>query len=240
MPKNHYTAALLDDDREILPYLAEKIQTEFSKYGSDIQISSYQSPLCLLEALEKGDRVKLYFLDIDMPQMNGLNVAQKIYSYQKDALLIFLSAKEEFVFSTFRLHPFFFIRKSHFPEDLQQAVHDVHDLEDPGEAGEKCVISDEQGQTFELPLDKTLYLEASDKYINIVMLEETKFIRSTLSQAEKALKDYGFVRIHRSYLVNLRVVYAIKYDKVILDNGAELPLSRGKSAQLKQRFCRED
>lgn len=235
--KQTYTAALLDDDREILPYLAEKIQTEFLKHKITLQLAQYQSPASFLEALEKGNQSDIYFLDIDMSQVNGLTVAKKIGDLQKDAILIFLSAKEDLVFSTFRLHPFFFIRKSHFPEDLRQAVED---LKGAPEAREECLLTDEQGQPISLSLDKTLYLEASDKYIDIVTQEGRRFIRRTLSYAEKVLTDYGFVRIHRSYLVNLRSVYAIKYDKVILDNGASLPLSRGKAAELKRRFCRED
>lgn len=235
--KNHYIITLLDDDTEVLPYLAQKIREEFEKYKTTVQLTEYSSPMKLLTELEAGKQYDLYFLDIDMPGMDGLNVAGKISARQPGALLVFLSAKEELVFSAFRFHPFFFIRKSHFPGDLRQAVQDLEGIQEPRE---QCILSDEQGQTFDLPLDKTLYLEASDKYINIVMTDEQKFIRNTLSYAEKALSDFGFVRIHRSYLVNLRMVYAIKYDKVILDNGSALPLSRGKAAELKRRFCRED
>ncbi|MDQ9758629.1 LytTR family DNA-binding domain-containing protein, partial [Acinetobacter baumannii] len=56
---------------------------------------------------------------------------------------------------------------------------------------------------------------------------------------EKMLEEHHFIRIHKSFLVNLRAIYAIKYNKVILDDGQELPLSRSKVAEVKKRFCQE-
>ena len=102
-----------------------------------------------------------------------------------------------------------------------------------------CSIRDEAGRCYELPLADTLYLEARDKYVNVfVQRGQDFYVRNTLSNIEKMLEPEQFVRIHKSFVVNLRAVYAIKYEKVILDNGKELPLGRGRSEEVKRRFCR--
>ena len=60
--KNHYIITLLDDDTEVLPYLAQKIREEFEKYKTTVQLTEYSSPMKLLTELEAG---KQYFMRMD-------------------------------------------------------------------------------------------------------------------------------------------------------------------------------
>lgn len=236
--RENVTVAICDDEEVILPYLARRIYEVFQKYRICVMTEEYSSAVDLWRTVQNKKEYEIYFLDIDMPKINGLEFAKLILQQQPDAVLIFVSAKEEYVFESFRVHPFFFIRKSKFEEDLEHAVSDLSRRYQTVEQ-KTCTIWDELGHPFELSLVDTLYLEAKDKYVNIVTQDGGFFIRNTLSDMEKTLEEYRFIRIHKSYLVNLRAIYAIKYDKVILDGGLELPLSRRKVAEVKKRFCQE-
>ncbi len=233
------TVAICDDEERILPYLARRITEVFRRYHISVMTEAYCSPAELGKKLDEGGAYGLYFLDIDMPGLDGLTFARQLLSVQPDAVLIFVSAKEEYVFQTFQVHPFSFIRKSRFEEDLEETIRDLSSRYPPKEKTE-CELLDELGHPFTLSLTDTLYLEAKDKYVNIVTVDGGFYVRGTLSELEKALKEERFIRIHKSFLVNLRAIYAIKYSKVILDNGQELPLSRNKVAEVKRRFCQED
>ena len=198
----------------------------------------YDSPVPLQRKLEAGKEYETYFLDIDMPGMNGLEFARMILDHQPKAVLVFVSGKEEYVFQSFQVHPFSFVRKGNFDEDLEWTVRSLSSQYHDNEKKE-CQIFDEFGHSFELSLEDTLYLEAKDKYVNIVTKSGGFFIRNTLAEMENMLRPYGFVRIHKSFLANLCMIYAIKYNRVILDGGQELPLSRNKTAEVKRKFCQE-
>lgn len=236
--RENVTVAICDDEEVVLPYLSRRIYEVFQKYRICVVTEEYSSPVELLKTVQNEKEYEIYFLDIDMPKMNGVEFGKIILQSQPEAVLIFVSAKEEYVFQSLRVHPFFFIRKSRFEEDLEQAVSDLSQRYQKAEP-KTCTIWDELGHPFEMSLVDTLYLEAKDKYVNIVTKNGGFFIRNTLSDMEKTLAEYRFVRIHRSFLANLRVIYVIKYDKVILDDGQELPLSRNKVAEVKRRFCQE-
>ena len=236
--KEKIAVAICDDEKEILPYLARRIYEVFQKYCISVETTEYSSPNLLWRDLQREKEYHIYFLDVDMPKMNGLEFAKMILQIQEKAIIIFVSAKEEYVFDSFLIHPFSFIRKSKFEEDLDRTILDLSRIYQPTEK-ETCKIYDELGHCYEISLENTLYMEAKDKYVNIVTKEGGFFIRNTLSDMEKMLEEHHFIRIHKSFLVNLRVIYVIKYNKVILDDGQELPLSRNKVAEVKKRFCQE-
>ena len=236
--KEKISVAICDDEKEILPYLARRIYEVFQKYGISVETTEYTSSDLLWRDLQRKKEYIIYFLDVDMPQINGVEFAKMILQVQENAMIIFVSTKEEYVFDSFQVHPFSFIRKSKFEEDLDRTICDLSSMYQETEK-EICQIYDELGHSHEIFLKDTIYLEAKDKYVNIVTKEGGFFIRNTLSDMEKMLEEHHFIRIHKSFLVNLRAIYAIKYNKVILDDGQELPLSRSKVAEVKKRFCQE-
>ena len=229
--------AVCDDEAPVLSYLTDQIRKEFGKYDLCAEADIFISPVELEKVLREKS-YDVYFLDIDMPKMNGLELARILREQREEIPLVFVSAREEYVFQSFEVHPFSFVRKSRFKQDMEKAVCDLS-RRFCQENQAFCSIRDEAGRCYELPLADTLYLEARDKYVNVfVQRGQDFYVRNTLSNIEKMSEPEQFVRIHKSFVVNLRAVYAIKYEKVILDNGKELPLGRGRSEEVKRRFCR--
>lgn len=236
--RENITVAICDDEKTILPYLARRIYEVFQKYHVCVAAEEYDSPIQMWRKLQTGKEYEIYFLDIDMPRINGMEFAKLILQHQPKAVLVFVSGKEEYVFQSFQVHPFSFIRKNKFDEDLEWTIRSLSSQYQNTEK-KMCKIFDELGHSFEISIEDTLYLEAKDKYVNIVTKNGGFFIRNTLSEMEKMLEKYHFIRIHKSFLVNLCMIYAIKYNKVILDGGQELPLSRNKVTEVKRKFCQE-
>ena len=103
--------AIIDDEQPALLISESTISSYFQTKGHEAKIDAFQNPLSFL-ANEKEEAYDLVFLDIDMPQRNGIDVAKEIVNIKKDTTLIFLSQREDLVFDTLPLHPFGFIRKS--------------------------------------------------------------------------------------------------------------------------------
>ena len=228
--------AICDDELEALQAIIKEVNKNFGRYKMEILVEGFLSASDLQKKMV-DKKYTVYFLDIDMPEMNGIDLAYAIQKKQKEVILIFVSAREEYVFQSFRVHPFSFVRKQNFKEDLEQTVHDIYENFRVREEEQFCEIEDELGHVFYGKLSEILYLEVKDKYVQIVMENGEKLIRSSLKDQEKRLEEYGFIRCHKSFLVNLQKIYAVKHDKVILTDKREIPLKRGQASELKKRIC---
>lgn len=231
--------AVCDDEEMILPYLCQQISSAFERFHIAAKIDTYSSSVTLKRTIEARKNYDVFFLDIDMRELDGFKLASFIESKLQEAVLIFVSGKEKYVFSSFRHHPFSFIRKEKLKEDLESTVSDLQKKLNEEKKSDTVILSDELQRTYELSAQDVSYIEAQDKYISIKTTMGELVIRSSLSAAEKSLQNTCFMRIHKSYIINLHAVYEIFYDKVVLDDGTELPVGRGKVQILKQRFCEE-
>ena len=85
---------------------------------------------------------------------------------------------------------------------------------------------------------KIIYVECTNKTLSIVMENEKLEITYKLTDLEEMLKGYGFIRIHKGYLVNYRYIFSIERGEVILDIGERLPVSKYRISEVKEEFRR--
>lgn len=231
-----FQAAICEDNEKSLQFLHTQLNSSFEKNSLSGSFHCYPSGKELLSAILTGKRYDLFFLDIEMPELDGLELSKKIYHNFPDALIIFISNKEELVFKTFEVHPFRFIRKNHFKEELPQLILDIK-KELTNQAGSFLTIT-EQGNDciYTINVYDILYVEAIRKYCRLVMVKDTIELKYRFSDFALLLEPYGFLQPHRSYLVNWRFIFSIKKDAVLLDNKASIPLSRKRLEEIKNNF----
>lgn len=226
--------AICDDEPKICSLYQTKVQFILKEHGTEASIDTYAQPLEFLEAL-KVQEYDLMLLDIDMPEMSGLQIAEKIQELPKKPLLIFVTNQDALVYQTFLYHPFSFIRKSFLDEELEivlfQALKEL--------AGRKIRYTFRcEKETVSLLLHEILYLEAEGNYIQLHTRDGIYRFRETLASVERELEQQGFVRIHKGFLVNQEAVYRIGSDEVILLNKERLPIGRSSKEQAKERLMR--
>ena len=115
----------------------------------------------LLKQILGGNYCDIYFLDIDLPGQNGILLAQKIRAVCPDALILFVSAKEELVYHTFQVQPLAFVRKSCFREDMEQAMDLLADRLRK-EPSLFLMFEDDLGHVIPLHINQVLYVEAQE------------------------------------------------------------------------------
>lgn len=113
--------AICDDEPIICSLYQTKVQFILKEHESEASIDTYTQPLKFLEAL-KVQEYDLILLDIDMPEISGLQLAEKIQELPKRPLLIFVTNQDALVYQTFLYHPFSFIRKSFLEEELETVL----------------------------------------------------------------------------------------------------------------------
>ena len=227
--------AICDDEILLLPQLTAVIRDSFNKAGNPVAAESFSTAASLLREIYAGKRYSVYFLDIDIPEQDGISLGEQIMEVQPDAILCFVSAREDMILDTFRVRPLAFVRKSRFSEDMDKALRVIlGQIRKPEE--KETLITDDLGHVHTLFLGRVIYVEAKDKYQNIVSVDGSDLLRIAIRQLEEALVPHHFVRIHRSYLVNLRYVYRIDASEIILDSRVTLPLSRHRRREIQEAF----
>jgi len=170
-----------------------------------------------------------------MPRIDGLTLASKIRSLDSDAVILFVSAKEEYVFDAIKVQPFRFIRKSHFQSDLSEALEEYL-CQNKTEKDNHILTLEIQNEIYRFSVQDIIYIQAKDNYLDIVTNKNHVLIRYKISDMEKLLESYQFLRIHKSYLVNYRYIYTLQNKTVTLENGMTLPVSRYRLSEVQTKF----
>ena len=174
-------------------------------------------------------------LDVMMPKINGFRLASELKEKSPDTIIIFVSAYDDFVYSSFEYAPFRFLRKSHLEEELPATFKKVI---------EKC-ISDEEALLFEttdgdtlLRLRDIMYFEGEKNYFIIKMTSGKEYrCRGTMTSVEDRVKPYDFFRIHSAFIVNEEHIESIHEDGYLsMKNGFLINISRRKLVAFKESY----
>jgi len=217
-----------DDEPGMLSVLAEKVQ----EYLPESKAEGFTDGISLLKALQKKD-CDILLLDIDMPEMNGLDVAKCLEGLRVKPFLIFVTSHDELVYDSFHYHPFGFIRKSHLEEELEKVLKDCC-LEMANREKHFCFHS--ASADVRLDLQDILYFEADGNYLKVFTKEACYRFRETLLAVENALSMDGFVRVHKGFLINQAAVRMIGRGDVELINGSHIPFGRMYLEAAKKRL----
>lgn len=231
-----YRAAIVEDEARFSQYFRDTMSDAFRREGVAVSIETFGSGPDFLEMYERHYHYDLIFLDIEMPGMDGIQVCRRIRTLAPDALVVFISQKDSLVFQTFEVQPFRFIRKSQYEEQLPALVKDcIAQLH----RAAHCVLTLEEhssGDIYSFDVHTILYIEAQRKDCRVVTSDSETLVRCKLADIEAMLAPHAFLKPHRSYLVNCEAIRYIGKNHLCLSNGAEIPISRGRENEIKQKF----
>ncbi|WP_461880876.1 LytR/AlgR family response regulator transcription factor [Fusicatenibacter sp.] len=228
---------LCDDDNVFLDKLETRIRGMCQKHGIAVGMERYDSSKKMLEGLKDLDTVPVFLIDIDMPEVNGFEVASFLKKWNRECCIGFVSNKDELVFQAFAYHPFFFIRKTHLDEELESQL-----LELQKKMGVKVPKIELQTgrQTVEVALDTIWFVESEKNYLLFYREKDERGdavrARMKIAEAEKELEPHGFVRTHKGYLVNMNYVYRLRENEILLLNGKHVPVSRSYLNQVRMKI----
>lgn len=232
---NTITIAICDDEVKILRDIESEVKSILFKIGKKAECFSTSVPEDFLQLL-KTKKIDILLLDIDMPRISGMEIAKKINECEYDVLIIFITNQETLVYDSFQYHPFAFIRKSRYMDELEITLKRA--LLELNKKKEYYIFKNTDG-IIRILFSDILYFEADGNYVKIVSKDEEEYEhRETLISLESKLEGKGFIRIHKGFLVNQEAVFTMYYDKVILNNKQELPIGRANRDKAKQELMR--
>lgn len=226
--------AFCDDEAKILEDLSVKIKSEFENLSCKIDLYTTENSIELLEYL-KNYPVDILFLDIDMPTISGMEIAQTLLNSEIKTLLVFVTGQDALVYKSFKYHPFGFIRKTYFDEEISGVVKSL--VEEMQKSSDTFLFKTNDGFN-RIKLRDILYFESESNYINLHTNESVYKFRSTVSAIEKELSTKGFIRTHKGFLVNQEHIFSVKSENVVLSNNVVLPIGRTNRDVIKARIMR--
>jgi two-component system LytT family response regulator len=195
----------------------------------------------------------LIFLDIQMPKLSGFEVLELLA--EKAPAVIFTTAFDEYALKAFEVHAVDYLLKPVEPPRLAAAIERARErlrsktpppsatelsqaARPPGRGLERVLIRHE-GRVHVLPVERIDFIEAQDDYLSFAAAGKRLRKQQTMSDLESQLDSTRFVRIHRSFIMNVERLARIDlYGKdswlAILSDGTKLPMSRTGHAKLKE------
>lgn len=227
--------AICDDDRIFL----ERFRGQVEALGLVSHIDCYHVLADFLRALEHGEQYDAVLLDIDWKQdETGMDIAERLSEVSPRTQIIYVTGYND------RFSQRIFLRRSSLSGYLVKPV-DSELLRANLEKAER--LSKEQegpmltvssgGKPVSIPQKEILYLESLGHTVNIHTRGELVTVYERLDQVAPRLPE-GFLRCHKSFLVNMRCIRRFLEQDVLLDTGARVPMSRSRSAEAKSAYFR--
>ena len=226
---------LCEDQPEELEQLQQDIYQVARENQWDISCISFSTADVLLDVLEQEkaeNKPDVIFTDIEMPGANGIDLGKKVHACYPDIYLIFTTCHEEYAISGYETRAYRYLLKPIIPQVIKQTLNQIF-LE---RGKNKCLILKKSENEIVIPLKEIVYISAEDKYTIFHTVETSYFDRVSLQECEEKLEKYGFYRIHRKYLVNIRHHKALQKGNVIVNGNHKLPISRRKEKEYYKQF----
>ena len=228
--------AILDDDKTALMISTGAVEAFLKEKNAEYQLFSFSNPLNFV-ASAKEEKFDLSFLDIDMPEMNGLEVADQLTEIAKNGQIIFLSQREDLVFECLKFHPFGFIRKSKLIDDFSLMMNQWYQTIANAESDATKIDFIDKTKTVSFRIKEIVYIEGDRNYQKVVLKDKTsQNIRVAMGQLEEKLRAHGFIRIHKGYLLNYLYIRSIANDEVYLTTGISLPMSKKRREEIMKQY----
>jgi DNA-binding LytR/AlgR family response regulator len=201
-----------------------------------------------------GRIIDAIFLDINMPGLSGIELARVLGNFSHRPLIVFVTAHDDKAVAAFDVGAIDYLLKPIRQDRLDEAVRRVMSARSAepaaaeADADSDVIPAELGGVTHLVPRDSIGWVEAEGDYARLHSASGSHLVRIPLSTLETRWRDRGFQRVHRSYLVALRLVTGLRTSEGAVlvrlrANGAspavELPVSRRQARELRDRVVRD-
>lgn len=226
---------VVDDIPAATRLLAEYIN---EVYGLELA-GCYTSAVKAWETIQKTPP-ELLFLDIDMPDLPGMDMAQKIKENLYPTLIIFTTASRNHALQAFHVRAIGYllkpIEKAAFNEAVQRAINMLRKKPGNQDAQLSLMLKTDRQVMQKVVISGILYLESDKGYITVHSQSGRLTTFSTLMEMETRLLGFRFIRVHKSFLVAEQYIDKVIEDEIILTTGTSIPIGRSYKDAFLQYF----
>ena len=210
---------LCDDDKDFLQRISDAVAGQPVPPGASICITKSSNPAEITD--RQLSQYHIMFLDIDMDERSGMDIARRVRELHLDTVIVFVTNYPEFSMEGQKLANYFRDALAELPRD------------------DKVLRFSASAESFNIPYKDILYLESNQRVIYLYTVKPMQVpdrFYGKMEDLAAELEGDGFLRIQKSYLVNMAYIKKFNYDRVVLFDGKELSVSQKRYSQMKVQY----
>ena len=225
------TCLAIDDE----PKALEVIERYCQKISLISLKGTFREPIKAIEFLNR-EKVDLIFLDINMPDISGMQLLQTL---SPRPLIIFTTAYSQYAVESYELNALDYLLKpitfERFLMAINKAAAALSSKNTTGPDEDAAVLIKSGPQTFRVKVSEILYLEKDGNYITVHLKDENILIRENMGDIFDLVPAADFIRVHKSYVVGIRHISMIEVHQLIV-NGEKIPIGSTYRDSLRDRL----
>jgi two-component system LytT family response regulator len=221
----------IDDE----PLALKKLVTYIKKIPYLELVAQCRSAIEAQQVIETHE-VEALFLDINMPDLNGLDFAKSLQNHSKGPVMVFTTAYNEYAVEGYKANAVGYLLKPYSFDEFEEAAQKVKEIVEirqqamtevttqSGDDGVIYVKSDYK--IVRIDIKRITYIEAMSEYLRITCDDKDRpvIVLLSMKRVEEHLPGNMFMRIHRSFIINLEKIVEIKKNHVVLEGDVSLPI----------------
>ena len=228
---------IVDDDMNYSEKAEREINKFFEGINEPVSVSRYNKGSILLDELSMDKSYDIYFLDVEMPGINGLELAQRIKSVEADADIVFVSAYSKYAVPSYKIRACYYILKEEYKVEIPVILKRIWQ-ERLDKANDYYVIQN-TAYGKRMQMDDIMYVMREKKYVIFYCINGKEYKeRGSLGDVYCRLPHDRFVYIDRGHIINLKHVSDWEGDVIRLQSGVELIASRRMCLAFKDALAR--
>lgn len=226
--------AIVDDDTGVLQIVQSIIQK--NSIVSVEKCDIIHTPQGVLEKIERGQLYDVYLLDIELPQMNGLELAKQIRAIQENAYIIFLTAYANFALASYDIHirAYQYILKDEAEKRLPETLEKINS--EMLEKETEFYVIKTSYRYEKIRIFDIVYIYKEGKNSVFVTADKEYKERIALKEVMPLLSRKEFIFFDNGRIINIRHINSVGKDKVVLNNGTELYASYINIKKIKEKI----
>lgn len=225
--------AICDDEKYYRNYIENVVKDYLVKEDVLFQIELFVNGEAFCEKQENIQKFDIIFLDIEMDGMNGMEAAYFIREKNPEIDIVFITVTSDYVFEGYNVRAVRYIMKKENEKLIPDCLADIikrrkfssYSMEFPFVGGKRSVL-----------LEDLLYIESQCHTLQFIRKGEDLYMYGQINKLESKMLNFNFVRCHQSFLVNLGHIEKINNYTIYLSDGSEIPVSRSRYSEVKQRY----
>jgi DNA-binding LytR/AlgR family response regulator len=225
--------AIVDDDQKDLKLLTDYIKKYGCEYGIDFSVKQFTSGELFLIEYKKG--FDIVFLDIDMPNLDGMETAKKLREVDEKVAIVFETVLAHRAIDGYSVEAINYIVK---PFSYADFVLKMSHIKNRLTLKQSNLITIHGAHTItNISLNEVYYIDILRHYLTYHTTHGNITARGTMSEVEEKLSSYNFIRISNSHIVNLMKIKSVRTNEIVI-NGATLSISRTYKKQFLDAFSK--
>lgn len=230
--------AICDDEKTFRDSIKRYVENYLCEKEISYEIDTFISGKEFLELGIEMIRYNIIFLDIKMDEIDGIVTAKRIRENSSEAYIVFVTAYIDYSLEGYKVNAERYLLKNNvnFDDSIYECMDTI--LHKMNNVVSKKYFKFNEGEK-EIPIDRILYIESKLHKLEFHIMAEQVVIYTlygTLNNLEEEMSNFPFLRIHQSFLVNMKHIKCVACYKAILSNHQEIPIPKVRYRDVKDTF----